>query len=144
MKIYTDNSLETLVKFDTLELHFMITHMCASILHETQSEHIKKELGCYVHWADHGFMNALLFNVSFVYDIIKKWVETKNKYELYKLNVDLIKDSLNAFQNYKTADIEKNKKDTNCDYFGDATEFNKKDWTDIFNDLDEIFKGDEK
>lgn len=86
-----------------------------------------------VNWADHGFTNALQAHVSLLHDYVQLIVDCPEDFGwLVQYDVrQLVADALSAYQAWKTRHVAQVKIDMKSDIFGDATGFNKMDWTDL-------------
>lgn len=95
-------------------------------------------LGRYVNWADNGFTNALQSQTELVYDFVQLCLEEDNwlRHTLSEGEKRLLCDALTAYQAWKTELIAADKAEMGPGYerFGDATDFNKKNWAEL-NDL---------
>jgi len=85
-----------------------------------------------MNWASHGFTNALLTQVNWLYGIVEVVVDAKGcAPALFNsvATVDLVIDALSAFQKWKEANCRKMQEKYGPEW-GIATDLYKKDWTD--------------
>ncbi len=88
----------------------------------------------HVNWASHGYTNALQAQVRLIYDVAKRNVESPQEppINFEQGERELITKALSRYQSYKFELIQK-EKEIYGEHWGDANEFDKKDWT-VYND----------
>lgn len=140
---------------DATEFLFLFLGACGSVLSSLESNppryfHQGKLSGNLLKlkeyngnaWANHGYTNLLIFQVKFISDTLKSFFNTANPLMDFfsSEQLKMFRDVLTNFQIWKTQLIMLRKEEAQCDHLGDATEFNRKDWTDIVPMIDAEIK----
>jgi len=122
---------------DIVTFKMLVTQTAACIISETvkmPTDYSDPEVGIGkvlvdqgVNWAGHGYVNALQSQVSFLYESIL--LLEKQIYLWDDKCLWLVVTALSAYQDYKTKLVEYGHR-TYGENWGNATDFNKKDWTD--------------
>lgn len=85
-------------------------------------------------WAIHGYLNAVVQQVSFLYSSIKALLELPDGYAknsvLNWTSIPIFVQALAQFQRWKTTEIKKSQ-EYNGPEWGTATGWNKQDWSDL-------------
>jgi hypothetical protein len=128
---------EYLVKFNNVDLFFFLKQISAYIVSELEGNKrdAQKVLKEFTNWADHGYTNALQYSVEFLYTMLSEIPNNMIKFNCSDNEVKLFKKALSLYQIYKTNLIKKEKEEMGKNW-GVATEFNQKDWTDVFSKLE--------
>jgi len=79
-------------------------------------------------WSPHGYVNALQTEVEFLYEAVP-FITGSDSYLFGKGERFVVASALIAYQEYKT-EVVLERQRVNGRRFGEATGFNKKDWTD--------------
>jgi len=126
-------STDFLLQLDSCNLYMLMLHTAACIVAEITSPQRPAEqlLKAACNWADHGFTNALQYQVSLLYESVKLFNSGTGIQKFTDKQEELICKALKVYQDYKTDLINQQKKEMNCAHFGDSTGFNKMDWTDV-------------
>lgn len=135
------------VQIDSPIMVMLVDQMAATILKEVETmpidghlttdptEGVGGKLAEKFNWASHGYINALIDEVSFVYAFVKYLVDHPKYFLLSETKEEcmLYAEALSAFQDWKTRLIIAEKA-VHGRTWGDATDFNRANWTDL-NDL---------
>jgi len=85
-------------------------------------------------WADNGYLNAFLFQVQYLYEAVNALVNQPEGYNkqaaLNSASIPIIVKALETFQEWKTKEIKEAKRLHGHSNWGDATGWNKMDWSD--------------
>lgn len=95
-------------------------------------------------WAHHGFTNALQTQVALLYAYVEAILELEKnppvlKVSIEEMEAELFVQALEKYQGFKTG-ICKHEQEKHGEHWGTATEFFKKDWTDLNEKLLALFK----
>jgi hypothetical protein len=140
---------QTCLVFEDLSFKWLVMQTAATVLYiceqrspsnqfgpgeraDEKHDPIEIKLSAYENWAENGFTNALQTQVSLIYDFISLVLSDRNYLNVYLFEQNeprLLTDALIAYQAWKTAKIAADKARYG-EHWGDASPFNRKDWTD--------------
>lgn len=131
MNASEDSSSDIIVKFKVSDYRMLLLVSCANIIDACKENNPQTTLKKYVNWADHGFTNALLSQVEFVYNFMSHVILKDNYlFSIFSGEKQIIVEALKSFQQFKTELCNQEEKEHGKGW-GTGTPFYKKDWTDI-------------
>lgn len=150
MNIFVDeNKIRLLLETETTTVKMTALFSAAVILRECQDYPLNEderpvqgasaELAKWVSWAPHGYfyLNSLQLHVEFIYEFVKRQKDMLIFWD--RGEQELLYEALKAYQMVKS-EIIRRAKLIHGPNWGDATGFNKMDWTDVIPLADMVSK----